>query len=778
MRNHRSMGAGTRRRVLTTLFASVVAVGGIMLPALPAAAVTCVVNGTANATESQIQTLLNPGGPSTVSFAGDCVGSNFMIGRNVTLLGSTGATVHGDGGPVFWLIGSPIVTFRNLHITGGSFEAGGGILIEGGSVTVDRVLFTDNEAYYGGAVYAGPASVLRVINSTFRDNEGEAGGAIGGSAAEVSVSGSTFTGNFGIIGGAVYVDASGSFTIFDDVCAGSPGATISRSTFTANEAIYGGAIATNSTDLTLSGSTFSRQEGAFIGGAVAALDTCEIEPLLDIATSTFTSNIGGFAAEIGPFALGGAVFAAGIGNLSVSASRFTGNRSGIGGALFAGTFGEYIGDMDGPFSDDNTDVTISGSTFTGNVADLEGGAVAIGADPEEEPTESLISTSTFTGNSALYNGGAMFALNTPVDVIGSTFTRNRADSIGAIDGFDQSLGGGAIAFASTELFPIMGMGPDAVGPSSIGPKVVFETQLDMDITRSRFISNSSGGFGGAVAGIGQYGFVNLTGSTFTGNQAAQSGGAAFISYANVMVRGSTFSSNVAEDDGGAIAMDAWFGYGDGPDYAGGLATDRATRFVNNRAGWGGGAISAEGADVAFSGVATGNSAGHIGGAIGFYDGDGCEGDLNLEISAATIDRNTAVDEGGGVWFLGSCGADLLIYDRAASSNGDAIGTLSEGPVSISYNRVTSNAEGVGGGILIWSVDDFFIETYFDRPGTITIQRNSAVNDGGGIFVDGWDSMYLDYGLRVASNTYGGVYVCGGPPVNATLTGNIGYGIFC
>lgn len=753
MRNHRSMGAGRRRRVLTSLFASVLAVGGAMLPALPAGAVTCVVNGITNATESQIQDLLDVGGPSSVSFAGDCVGT-FEIARNVTVLGSAGATVDGDDeGTVFIVDNGAIVTFRGLHITGGADAFGGGLLNVDGVVTVDRVLFTDNESGYGGAILTGPGSRLRVVGSTFRENAAEAGGAISSFAGEVSIASSSFQSNQALAGGAVFLDASAEGDFFES-CTGGPGATITRSTFTANIALAGGAVATNSTDLSVSGSTFTRHEGVQYGGAIFAFDACEYDPVVSVSTSTFTSNMA-MPGDSGP-PLGGAIFAVAIDELSVANSRFVGNRAFVGGAIFAGAREDLF---EVPTSsEDNTDVSITGSTFTGNRAEWDGGAVALDNDPEYEPAEFSVASSTFTSNTALMNGGAMFILDAPVDVIGSTFTRNVAE--GLSDGDADIIGGGAIGFWS--------------GDAMLMSLADHLPARDMDIVRSRFISNTSGRSGGAISGNAGFGMVSITGATFTGNRAAEDGGAAFLVHADVAVRGSTFSSNVADGDGGAIGMDSYFGFG---PYAGSLSTDRATRFVNNRAGVDGGAIGTYDAHVLFAGVATGNSAGHSGGAIAFDTGIGP--DVNLEISAATIERNTAVDEGGGVWVVAEYGSDVYIYDTpSALGEGDPIGTLSQGPVSISYNRVTSNAAGLGGGIHVWAVDAFFIATANDRPGTVTIQRNSAVNDGGGIYMDSYGSMYLDYGVLIASNTYGGVYACGGPTVNATLTGNVGYGIFC
>lgn len=754
MRTHRTTRTGRGRRSLGGLVAAMLAVGVMTLPALPASAWSCKVNAAQDPTEEQIQAILDSG-PSVVTFYGACAG-DFEVSRNLTIAGSGIATVTAIDVRAFQVYDGAIVTFRTLRITGGAADGGddsgegGGIEVDDASVTLDRVTVFDNAAINGGGVHVDEGGSLVVLGSTFRGNQAVFGGAIDVDSAEVRISGSTFQANGAEAeGGAVRIDHSW------DGCSQAPGTTIDRSTFTANTSgLVGGAVWSDSADVTITGTTFTRNSARQWGGAIIGFDDCEEEPLLSIASSSFTSNLA-WEGAFTDHPAGGAVFVTSLGTLQVTNSRFTSNRSYLGGAIFS------QGDVDfGEIEEicDDTEISVTGSTFTSNRAEWDGGAVLVDDDFDEGWENQIVHTfanSTFTANTA-GRGGALSLFNAPFEVRGSTFTRNTA-----VENFGKGTSGGGAIFFENYLGYAWNTGDEYV------------------IAGSRFISNTSNLIGGAVSGTGYYGegfdTLSIEGSTFTGNRARVDGGAVHISTVYTGVFDSTFSSNSAALNGGAIALRP---SGGDPYFTGNLYTDDGTVFTGNRAMWGG-AVSTLNADLFFMGVATGNVAANLGGAIAFEeesvdleslgspdaeptDGAPC---VEMVVADARIERNTATGGGGGIYFGSVCSAFVIIDDF--------------GPVSISYNRVLSRVSGVGGGILIEGADELLLLTADDAEGTIVIQRNSAPIDGGGMYAEGVDGpIDLDEGVLFAYNTTGGFFLedCfTGGPWDEAYVGNVEYG---
>jgi predicted outer membrane repeat protein len=337
-------------------------------------------------------------------------------------------------------------------------------------------------------VPAGTHVRLTGITITGGDDTAGAGGGLD-SAGAVTITGCRFTGNSAKAGGAI---ASG-----DDGARGS--LRVFNSTFTGNSAQAGGAIASGDDgqgSLTVGGSAFtgnavSTSNGATaMGGAIASGDSGG-RGSLRVTGSTFTGNT--TSTSDGSEA-GGAIASGengGMASATVSASVFTSNKvsAGIGGAIAS----------DGS-------LTVIGSTFTGDGAYGDGGAVASGYGGRASLT---VSGSIFTrdGSEA---GGAIASLGA-VAVTASTFYANSALEGGAI------YAGGA-------------------GPASVGA--------------STFTGNDAGYVGGAILSDGP-GPLTVTASTFSGNGAGQQGGA-IASDGPLAVTASTFSGNGADQGGGAI----------------------------------------------------------------------------------------------------------------------------------------------------------------------------------------------------------------------------------
>ncbi|MDX2077622.1 MAG: hypothetical protein SFZ02_14430 [bacterium] len=149
-------------------------------------------------------------------------------------------------------------------------------------------------------------------------------------------------------------------------------------------------------------------------------------------------------------------------------------------------------------------LTISNSTFSGNSASTDGGAIF-------NYGSLTISNSTFSGNSATF-GGAIFNSDRNLTISNSTFSGNSASN-----------DGGAIHSSMSSF---------------------------LTISNSTFFGNSATDEGGAIFNSG---FLTISNSTFSGNSATN-GGVIFSNFGFLTISNSTFSGNSATD-GGAIFND-------------------------------------------------------------------------------------------------------------------------------------------------------------------------------------------------------------------------------
>jgi hypothetical protein len=257
--------------------------------------------------------------------------------------------------------------------------------------------------------------------------------------------------------------------------------TVTNSTFTDNvdndpnftdsEFRGGGALAVIGGTLTVTGSAFTHNSvphfeiGEYNPGAEGGAITLQgsaIAPLTaTVDTSTFSDNsvVGGIQGGSG-----GAIYAESVSTspttrgamqLTIIGSTFTGNAGsgiGVGGAVgannatiavSASTFSENQPDstkqsvIGGGIGVYNTDLSVTVSTFTHNLL----GAITVGSF-NGSPSRTDITQTVFSGNDkSLVDGGGALDLNTDATVSDSTFTGNSTST--NIIGYEPG-GGGAI----------------------------------------------------------------------------------------------------------------------------------------------------------------------------------------------------------------------------------------------------------------------------------------------------------------------------------------------
>jgi hypothetical protein len=461
------------------------------------------------------------------------------------------------------------VTISGVTFLGGDAPASGeeggqgGAIFNEGQLSLTNDGFTDNNALGGNpsGLYGGYESDGGAIY-----NEGVltvSGCAFTGNQAKGASAGSTYGGDGGT-GGAIYNDGP---------------ATISSSSFDGNLADpgtgdgnseggggpgYGGAIYNTYVTLTVDNSTFGASTanqavnslatssgpdswGGQPGNGGAIYDNDGVETL---GNDAFDANVADGAPSGNQSAGGGAeggAITASESDLAISGGSFTGNVAGAGGTSSGNT--QPGGGAGGAIYSDQSTIDVSGTTFTSNVADgggagtTDGGVGGTGGAITLNTGQLTLSSTTFTSNQAHAGtavpagdnysthayGGAVY-VSADLDVTNSTFTSN-----------------------STTASSV------ASAPGSYGGAIALEEGANASIADSTFSANSAaaggtagspdGGYGGAIEN--EYGAVATdTGDTFTANTAPNGTGGAIFAGSQLLLDASTLSGNSAGNGGG------------------------------------------------------------------------------------------------------------------------------------------------------------------------------------------------------------------------------------
>jgi len=467
--------------------------------------------------------------------------------------------------------------------------------------------------------------------------------------------GASFTGIEVYTDGMVYVDEGGKLANINIT-----GGTLSGAPLCVDASgWYGAGICLSSADYSQNG------PGALLltGGTFSG---CSVNPL-----NGYTGHGGAIESYGGTVSAQDCIF---VGN----SAKETGAAGGAMALMFSnntitgGTFSGNVAYFGGAIQQRGGSMTVTGALFSANATAGEptktyapgGGAIEI-----HEGATASISGCTFSAN-ASRSGGAIYndTYNTTVSTAtfeGCVFDANTAD-----------YQGGAIYNYATMT----------VTNSVFTGNKVIETE-----------SNSWTSFGGAVANT-LNGTMSISGGTFSANSAVQGGAVAtFIDFgssdtANLTVTDSSFSGNSGAYGGGIYIQTSTTD----------MTTVSGSDFSGNTASYGGGAIcQCFGALTVTGGTFSANSAANDGGAIAVWDSGNTEG----KVSNATFDANTALYGGAishswasvallvsGCTFVGNGGETT---EQGGAVWNDANST---GVVTISGGTFSDNTAKAGGAV--------------------------------------------------------------------------------
>ena len=681
--------------------------------------------------------------------------------------------------------------FRNNVATGAAATDGGGaIALTGGMGFIQDSRFENNRATgmsgSGGAIIAGAGAMLELVRVRFEGNSASrAGGAI------EDVSGASTTHSYFAVdfvnnragdnpgnGGALHITGPGNVDLYGgraegNVAAAEGGALwngagrmrvsdmlITSNTANGNSADQGGGGIYNlSGTVVLTGSTRitgNRAPGTSGSGGGILVDAgAMLEAYGTEISGNSASRAGGGIEDNSGSAT----------TLKLAQVRLADNRTGAapgnGGGLH----------ITGPGN-----VELHGGTVTGNFAAAEGGGLWNGSG------RMLLLGTTVTNNEAagadadqggggVYNNGGRLNIQNR-----STISDNRATGASGSGGgvFNAAGGTTEIAFSTIANNLAMRAGGGIEDNGGAG------TMLSLyEVTLANNSTGPAPGNGGGLHITGASD-ARITRSTVSGNTAAKQGGGLWNGTGRMDVSGTSVSGNEAS---GNEATDG----GGGLYNRGGTMVLTGTNSVRNNtatgtSGSGGGIFNAAGGTLqVYGGEIAGNTANRAGGGIEDASGAGTTVELynlslvdnivnnspgnggglhisgagDITIKNATVSRNTAGSEGGGLWN----GTGVMLVNSSQISDNVASGAEADMGGGGIYNnggtlrvtgatRVTNNAavgrSGSGGGI-------------FNATGGttevigITMSGNSASRAGGAI-EDASNTSLLVRDTRFRENT--------------------------
>lgn len=357
-------------------------------------------------------------------------GSGVMTVDGVTINGNTASGVAADqgGGGIYNLSGQLLVTNGTTitnNVADGAAGSGGGILNDvGGQLQINNATISENSAVRAGGALedvSGASTTVSLEEVTMSDNVASSSPGNGGAvhitgSGNINITNSVVTDNFASAEGGGLWNGSGEMQIDNVVFSNNIASGIGADQ-------GGGAIYNLSGIVTVvNGSSFTNNFANGTAGSGGAIlnDVGGVLAIDDASFEGNTSNRAGGAIEDNS----GSGSLVSIGN-SIFVNNQTGTAPGNGGAIHITGSGDMI---------------ISNSSFTGNVASREGGALWNGSGTM---TLNLISVegNTASGDANDDGGAGIFNNGGIIEMTNSTVANNLADG-------DAARGGGILSVAS------------------------------------------------------------------------------------------------------------------------------------------------------------------------------------------------------------------------------------------------------------------------------------------------------------------------------------------
>ncbi|MBR4753492.1 MAG: LEPR-XLL domain-containing protein, partial [Thermoguttaceae bacterium] len=500
--------------------------------------------------------------------------------------------------------------------------------IDGGAnIVVDGKSGAGKASGYYRILTVGNKSAVCLNNLTLQNGRGinpngtQVNGNVGGAVyvrigSDVTLNNVTLKNNSGNDGGAIGLESS-------SLKATGATLTVNDCWFEGNNARMksGGAInVVSNSNVTITNTTF-KDNYANSGGAIGFVQSNIVDATkpttLVLDNVVFDSNDaqGSSIENAQTHNGGGAVYVKGYDSVTIKDSTFSGNtarRQGgairlvgdncvctIENTIFSDNqnYGESSDGVGAAISLEAGSLKVSGSTFERNATSNQGGGIYVsgGTLGTLDPETSDASFGTFTGNTATQGGAVYIAISQSGDVAsvgGATFKENEATEGGAVYVYSG-------AFAATDSSFSDNDATDG-GAIYVGVNSNNQNYLAPTVTLDGVDFNGNGAEANGGAIYVWRGTLDVDGGSFEENTATN-GGAIYVDGGTVDVEGGAFNRNVAEN-GGAI-------------YNKSATTLANASFKTNTAENGGAAFAASGTIAASKNVFETNVATKYGGAV-------------------------------------------------------------------------------------------------------------------------------------------------------------------
>lgn len=584
----------------------------------------------------------------------------------------------------------------------------------------------------GGAILNTIGGVLTVNGGAMNSNTSDrAGGAIEDESNEmnaVTLNGVDFSGNNAGVnpgnGGVLHVSGSG-------------GVSVSGGTFDGNMAVEGGALWNNQGEMTVDGATFTANTAsggdADAGGATGqgggAIFAENGDGSLTVMNSTFADNM-----AMGDVSSGGAIFANEGTTLTVSTSSFTGNMANRAGGAIE-TRASTMTTLDQVTLDDNTANTTDNEAAAGG----NGGGLHVSGNGNVDITASQV-----INNTAATEGGGLWNNTGTMTLDGSTVSSNFANGMGAQDGgggIFNNAGGDESGSGTVVVTNSIITGNRASVGSGSGGGILNNFGGTLEVTNTRISGNDARRAGGGIETVGStqvtLTVVDLSGNT-TGPMPGNGGGLHVSGDGNVDVVNSFVGGNEAEAEGGGLWNNTGVMNISGTSLVGNVALgDEATNgggavFNNNGDGTGNGTVN-----IRLSRIADNLASGNAGSGGGIFANTG--GTVN--VFDTRIESNIANRAGGGIEsnaatvnltrvVLGGLSAAQGNDAGVTPGNGGGLHVSGAGTTMLVDSSVGYNVANEGGGLWNFNSGNMTVRN-------TTVSNNQAMNPdvggGGGVF---------------------------------------------
>ena len=629
-------------------------------------------------------------------------------------------------------------TFHN-NTKNGQYGIGGALYISDSNITMLHCLFKENTATYSGGAIAMQITRGSFVNCTFERNSLKGlsdkisfGGAIfSGDRSNIRVQQSLFKENTATYGGAIHMQKTrGSFV---------------NCTFERNSAksllkkkTGGGAIFSHDrSNITVQESLFKENTATYSGGAIHIQKTRGA-----FVNCTFERN----SAKSLPHKMvyGGAISSGDRSNITVQESLFKENTA------------TYRG---GAIHMQKTRGSFENSTFERNSAkSLPHKMVCGGAISSSDRSNITVQESLFKENTATYRGGAIHMQKTRGSFVNCTFERNSAKSVlnkktagGAISSSDRSnitvqeslfkentatyMSGaihmektrGSFANCTFERNSLKGLS-DKI---SFGGAISSRDRSNITVQESLFKENTASYCGGAIHMEKTRGsFVNCTFERNSGKSLLnkKTGGGAIFSCdrSNITVQESLFKENTAIYSGGAIHIQKARG-----SFVNCTFERNSLKGLSDKISFGGAISSLDRSNITVQvSLFKENTATYIGGAIHIQKTRG-------SIVNCTFERNSAKS---------------LLNKK---TGGGAIFSRDRSNITVQESLFNENTATYGGGAIAMQITrGSFVNCTFERNSLKGL--SDKISFGGAIFSGDRSNIRVQQSLfKENTATYGG-----------------------